>query len=387
MLRRKFGAVVGIALGLILLGAIIVWICLATRPATSQRPAPVGEAGRRTGEANATSTLDQTGQAGDAALLRHTREALQGAKDATEAHRLLTELRSQLSKLSPGVASTVIRRFLDSGHDSPTHLSFTVSPSGFLNDAPSLRVWLLDYLAQVDPPAARDYAKLILNAANSPEEWAVSLRNYALADPTPEGRAYLEEKMRLMLQNDSWQKNPSMGFLEAFDVAVYVGGNGIIPMLTQLVRQTDNQALSHAAYLALDRLALQDPKTLLGELQQQPDLMKGREATRGNYFARADVRDVQQKALLENYLLNPQLGDEELNAFAGTFPNANYMISNNLLTRTETPNREMLARHDRAALKVVEGWLADARFARIKLPLEKIRRRLEIFVAQTRDVP
>src|SRR6185369_3033685 len=130
---------------------------------------------------------------------------------------------------------------------------------------------------------------------------------------------------------------PSTGFREAFDVAVYLGGANLLPELTALVRRTDNQAVSHAAFLALDRLAISDPAAVLNKLQTQPELMQGREVTRANYFARADAGDAQQKVALENYLLNPQLNSAELNTFAGLYPNANYMISYNLLTRTQTP--------------------------------------------------
>lgn len=74
------------------------------------------------------------------------------------------------------------------------------------------------------------------------------------------------------------------------------------------------------------------PRAALVLLAAHPELMEGREKTRANFFARADLRDPQQKALLESYLLDPRRSAQELQTFAGIFPNANYMISNNLLT-------------------------------------------------------
>ena len=38
-----------------------------------------------------------------------------------------------------------------------------------------------------------------------------------------------------------------------------------------------------------------------------------------------------------NVLLNPQISAAEISAFAGIYPNANYMISDNLLTQAQTP--------------------------------------------------
>ncbi len=110
--------------------------------------------------------------------------------------------------------------------------------------------------------------------------------------------------------------------------------------------------------------------------------MKGREATRANYLARADAGDAQQRAVLENYLLNSQLSPAELSTFAGLYPNANYMVSYNLLTRTQTPDHASLVRKDRDALSAVESWLNDPRFEKIKPQLQTIKTRLETFMKQ-----
>ena len=88
--------------------------------------------------------------------------------------------------------------------------------------------------------------------------------------------------------------------------------------------------------------------------------MKGREITR------ADVSDAPQKTILENHLLSFASTPAEVNAFAGLYPSANFMISHNLLTPTPTPDGRQLARHDAAALVVVENWLADPRFDKLR---------------------
>lgn len=160
-----------------------------------------------------------------------------------------------------------------------------------------------------------------------------------------------------------------------------------MPDLAALLRQTENRAVSHAAFLALDRLTISNPATTLNKLQVEPDLLEGREVTRANYFARADVQDVAQRKVLEDYLLNPALTPVELEKFAGLYPNANFMISHNLLTRVATPDGVTLAARDAEALRVVQNWLADPRFAPLKPHLETIRRRLEAFVQQAKPAP
>src|SRR5437764_932745 len=88
------------------------------------------------------------------------------------------------------------------------------------------------------------------------DEWAVALRNLARGDRCPEGRALLQQKVGELLRNESWQHNPSTGYLEAFDAAVYLGGRNLVPVLSELVRKQDNPAVAHAAFLTLDRLVI-----------------------------------------------------------------------------------------------------------------------------------
>ena len=276
---------------------------------------------------------------------------------------------------------------LDSGKDAPTGQDFKVGPNGSLISAPTRRVMLLDELTRRDAKAAAAYAEKILRSFNSSDEWALALRAYALANPTPEGRAFLAAKFREMVGHEAWRKDPSTGFLEAFDVAVHLGGTNLMPTLTELVRQPDNRAVSHAAYLALDRLTISDPVSTLNNLLGQPDALNGREVTRANLFARADVSNPQQKAILENYLLSLAPGPAELEAFAGLYPNANYMISDNLLTRVATPDRDWQVQHDREALKLIESWQADPRFDKLRPQLQEIKSRLSRFVQQAQTVP
>ncbi|MGD0411249.1 MAG: hypothetical protein ABSC18_06060 [Verrucomicrobiota bacterium] len=284
-------------------------------------------------------------------------------------------------------AVLAIRQFLDSKADAPTHLGFKVGGGGWLDDAPTLRIFWLDELARLDPAAAADYAKVILASMDSPDEWAVALRDLAAGDSSAEGRALLRQKTAQMLQYAPWQQNPSVGYLEAFDAAVYLGGTDLLPTLSDLVRQQDNPAVAHASFLALDRLVIANPAAELAALEAAPDLMQGREATRADYFARADVRDPRQRQVLEGYLLNPAISPSELQTFAGIYPNANYMISLNLLTPTPTPDHNSLVSRDAQSLAVAQQWLADPRFAGLGPVLQRIVSRLQVFVQPASQGP
>jgi hypothetical protein len=332
------------------------------------------EADTRGAAVGATGELD--------ARLRAAVADLANGSDAAKRKQALALLKQTLASSPTREASAGIRRFLDSKVDAPTRQGFKIGAKGFLSEAPTLRTFLLDYLGQIDPAAAAEYARVILAGKDSPDEWAVALRTLATGDTSADGRALLQQKAGELLQYGPWQQNPSTGYLEAFDVAVYLGGTSLVPALTGLVRLQDNPAVAHAAYLALDRLAINEPAALLGALEADPSLMQGREQTRADYFARADVRDPQQRQVLESYLLDPQRSAAELAQFVGVFPNGNYMISQNLLTPTPTPDHAALVSRDAASLQAVQAWLADPRFANLQGQLQRVQQRLENFARQ-----
>jgi hypothetical protein len=309
-------------------------------------------------------------------------DRLKSASDAATAGRWLMEFRRELAGMQPKEASLFIQQLLLSKKDASTRLGFKVGNSGWLAEAPTARVFLLDELGRIDPQAAAEFAKTLLASMDSPDEWAVALRNLARGDATPEGRAMLAAKTQQMLEYAPWQQNPSVGYLEAFDAAVYLGGTTLLPTISNLVRREDNAAVTHAAFLALDRLVINDANATLTALAASPELMQGRELTRADYFARADVRDPQQRRIVEEYLLSPNNNAAELRQFTGIFPNANYMISQNLLTSTATPDSAALESRDAESLRALDLWLADPRFARLQPQLRQIKQRLEAFTQQ-----
>lgn len=372
---------IGIALatGLVVALGLGIGLWFKQRPTG---PEPEGKGPPALTGISNTTALAAAKEAATRQLLAQVAARLESSSNAPTARQLLDSLRQALSELEPGSASALIREFLKRGQDASTKMEFAVGAHGWLDSASTLRVWLLDELAKVDRAGAATYARTILENAESPDEWAVALRNLALGDTSPDARALLQEKIGQMLRHEPWQQKPSVGYLEAFDVAVHLGGTNLVPALSALAIRKDNAAVAHAAHLALDRLTIQAAAPTLELLQAQPELMRGRELARADLFARVDARDPKQRQVLESYLLDPARGDAELNQFASVYPNANFRISQNLLTPTATPDSAALAARDASALRVVNEWLADARFAARKPHLEKIRLRLETFVRE-----
>lgn len=307
---------------------------------------------------------------------------LAGATDAAGKQQALARLKTMLASGTTGEMSRAIRRLLDSKVDAPTSQGFKIGKGGFLTEAPTLRACLLDYLAQIDPTAAAEYAKVILSSKDSPDEWALALRNLARGDATAEARALLTEKTGELLNAHDWQQNPAASYLEAFDTAVYLGGTNFVPALAGMVNLQNNPALAHAAFLSLDRLVINDPTAMLSALLAQPELLTGRDAVRADYFARADMSNPQQLELIQNYLLNPQTSAAELQQFAGIFPNGNFMVSDNLLTESPVLDPGEIKRRDAASLNAVQTWITDPRFAKVQPELQRIQTRLQEFVRQ-----
>lgn len=294
----------------------------------------------------------------------------------------LADFRKEMLAMPREQALARLTQFLDSRDDTRTQLGFAVGPGGVLTESPTLRVYLLDLLAEIDPVSAAAYAETVLATSASADEWAVAMRNLARGRTDDAGKVLLRERFTQLLHNPDWLEHPTAGFLEAFDVAVHLRSPALVPELMALVNTNGTQASAHAAHLALDRMIQRDPVPALAALLRDPAGLPGHDLTRAGYVARANVAEPQQRQLVEAYLLNPQLGTEELMAFAEGFPNGNFMMSHNLITTSEVPASNVLVQRDRQALQVVQSWLRDPRFASRRAALEIMRDRLTTFVEQ-----
>jgi len=317
--------------------------------------------------------------------IEHARSQLASAASVEQARQILNDLKNRLLSLPPEVASAAIASFLrEPDRDVATGIEFKVGRGGSLSGHPSLRVALLDWLAEIDPARAGELAEQVLATPTHPDEWAVCLRNYARAHPGNDNREFLRTKTEEMIRNPVWRENPSVGFLESFDVLVHAHATESAELLGTLVadKSPKGKALAHAAYLAMDRLAIREPVAMMQQFAAHPEISKARGPMVANMFARADLRDPDQRALVRAYLLDPSRTQQELRAFAGVYPNNNYAISKNLLSTPSTAKGTDLAAHDRAALAIVTRWLNDPAFASVKPHIQTMQQRLSTFVGQ-----
>lgn len=175
----------------------------------------------------------------EAAQRRELRRAFEQAvvdisADPSQAAAILSRLERYVESLPADVAGEVVLSILNRPElDVRTGLGFAVGGKGRLRAAPSLRVALLDWLGQLDPAAAGRLAERIFDGTTEPDEFAISLRNHAWANPRAGNHAYLRGRARELVTKPEWIGAPSAGTLEAFDVFVYA-------------RATDAAAACHA---------------------------------------------------------------------------------------------------------------------------------------------
>lgn len=335
------------------------------------------------GHTSSATAREKTTKLSAAQRLQSARSALQSSASAEESRKILVGLQAYLVSLPPDLAASIITDFLtDPAADSTTKIEFAIDKNGSLCGQPTLRVALLDWLGEIDPQQAGVVAKLILATPTAADEWAVCLRNYARAYPGTDSNDFLHTKTEEMLRNPKWRINPSVGFFESFDVLVHTRATQSTGLLAGLVadRTPESKAIAHAAFLTLDRLTIHEPAAMIQQLTAQPDLVKARPEMVANLIARADLRDATQRQLVRNYILDPTRTGTELTAFAGVYPNANFAISNNLLTENTTLTHAEITARDTAALAIVNTWLADSTFEPVKPHLETMHQRLTTFV-------
>lgn len=355
-----------LALAAIGLTGFVIWT--STRPDATEHSASGHPAGAPAVSApGSDDTISQTfGRVGGNATTDDARQALTG-------------LRAELLALPKEEAVRRIRGFLDGGKDRSTGLSFGIAKDGMLSEWPSFRTFLLDTLLAVDPAAAAETGRAILEKPTTADEWALALRNVARGDASADPD-FLRTKTEELIRNPTWQADPSIGYLNAFDVLVHVKATASTPLLSGLIRMKDRKDLAHAGFLTLDRLVQCQPVEVLTRLSADTALQQSRPEMVAQQFARADLRDPAQQALVKSWLLDPGRSAAELRSFAGVYPNNNQFVSNNLLTAQAAAPGDDLAAHDREALKVITAWASDPAFATVQEHLRTMVSRLDGFV-------
>lgn len=280
----------------------------------------------------------------------------------------LRELKRILSEADPAAVIESILRFLASGGDARTGEGFVIGAGGSLAEAPTLRLFLLNQLGLLGrasaPREVAQNAREILSQPLSADEWAISMRNLAWTDPNAVG--FLSGKVTEMLAQEMWRKQPSTGFLEAFDVIVYAKALQAIPQLVELAEDRSAPA-GDAAAMTLDRLSRAAPLETMSYLNNNRSLLANLPFLRADYYAKADLRDAAQKQAVEIYLGREEVSVSEKQKFFAALQTPGTFVSDTLLTPAPTPLDGPGRRE--AARQAAASWLRQGRYPQFRQAL------------------
>lgn len=290
--------------------------------------------------------------------------------------KTIAELRITLDSLPKADAVAWILRMLDSGRDAGTGESFRIGSGGSLTGAPTLRVWLLDRLGQLDPTTAAKYSQRIYERFGSADEWAIAMRNDWRVAVQTGGIASVRNRVLELLDNPGWATDPSIGFLEAFDVAVATLSWEAVPRFERWLTSGESKPLQKAAWLALDRLAIESPTDFTTQLILNPEWLATQPSIRAGLMARANIAIEPDRLGVEAYLRRGDLSDVEGRRFFELYPNVTGSVSQNLVTVARLVSLSEAAHRDQRALQGVRDWLERPEFSRWHSNLKQAEARL-----------
>ncbi len=313
------------------------------------------------------------------ARIRSSLEAFRTNRDDKLAVVMLHELRDAIREAPEEEAAAAIVPFLKTGDDAPTGLPFVVGPDGMMEMVPSVRLALLDLLPALDPVGALEVARELMDQRTSADEYALALRNLAWNDLDGDLRDELAGRFMDFLKSP-WLDQPSAGFLEAFDIAVEVGGRPMFDRMVSVAGEAtakSNTAASRAAFMSLDRMVVRDHALLTTAFSTNHGWMDFAPQQRASLMSRLDITEPGQRDVFSSYLAATPHAAGELEYFAKIFPNENFLHGHRLVTADDaTPDIDQVSAADARVLGELDA-LEAAVPAEAKAAIRTIRERLK----------
>ncbi len=333
-------------------------------------PTPGGSAGPSAG-----ASVAQSESAAAVAKLKETvAQALAVLRDPTNPNKkaALDALKAALRGADPKVAVAVIRAFLDSKEDAKTGLPFRLGADHELDDAPTMRTFMMNELGSISLDAklgdAAEVARTTLATKDSADEWAVAMRNLALTDPDG-SRALLAAKSRELIEYAPWQQTPTGGYQEAFDLAAYAGDPTIISDLAPLA--STKGVLQQAAQVTMFRLSALAPEQVANYLNNNTTALANDPMHRADYMGNLDLSSPTQLAQAEAYLARGDVTDKEKEKFIGRLGLQAAFVSNTLATPEDIPQMPVIE-HRALTNRVAQGWLASGNYPTLQPALQQV---------------
>lgn len=368
---------------LLVAGVVLIFAALgllrhlseSVHPANTSKPGDVFAEGKVLSPTTTrTPTPAKVDPAAVARLNETISQALAVLRDPTNRNKkqALAALHDALAQADPRVAIASIRQFLASGQDASTGLRFKLGDDHVLDEAPTMRTFLMDQLGTISRDAgttdAAEIARATLETKDSADEWAVAMRNLAWADPDG-SRSLLAAKARELIEYPPWQAAPTGGYLEAFDAAAYAGDPTIIGDLGPLSSQ--HTQAGRAALIALQRLSGMAPEQVAAYLNANPDALADAPLRRADYMGSVDLSQPAQLTQAETYLNRPDVSEAEKDKFLGRLGIPAGFVSETLITPETIPQMPVMD-HRALVNQTAANWLASGKYPALQGALQQL---------------
>ena len=303
---------------------------------------------------------------------------LKNSPGADGVQGILSDLLGRLDTEQPAPSVSAIESYLQTGRDVPTGLDFVVSmDGGTLEEAHTLRCWLLDLLGRIDPVAAASGAREMLNFRKclNGGESALAMRNLAwgAGQPMPAADRRIFERAALEhLSNAGWASRPDAGYLEGFDAAVFLPSRDASTELAGVLSDARRpEASRYAARLALERIAAQgDPDSLTAIVASSLDPV-----AKGEILAAVDPENPDAVEIVRGFLDDPGQAAAQA-VFWRSFPQGSRALGPALISDGAASASGPQIARDAAALEILDSWIAGGNFPQHAGAIQQTRTRL-----------
>ena len=137
---------------------------------------------------------------------------------------------------------------------------------------------------------------------------------------------------------------------------------------------------SDEAFYALDRIVTDDFHANMEQLQQSSVWLRLDGKDKTMLYTRANVREAEDRTLLENFIFDPARSEVERDLFIANFPNGNVYQGNNVIPLLPNVSDRALRQIDTDALEMARKWKKNPAYQQHEVFVDSIIEKLEGYV-------
>lgn len=301
-------------------------------------------------------------------------------------------LREELAGLNREHAVSILIDALGAGVKMQTQLDFAIDEKGFLTSPESIEGLLLDEVSFWDPAKGALAAENLLNSGGLElAERITALRAYAYGNGLDYADAknndFFIKQITAIFDNISPGIKATTKELAVFDLATFTNSSSLNERLIEMAAAKPDRdyvggtwSASDAAFYALDRIVTDDFHANMEQLQQSSVWLRLDGKDKTMLYTRANVREAEDRTLLENFIFDPARSEVERDLFIANFPNGNVYQGNNVIPLLPNVSDRALRQIDTDALEMARKWKKNPAYQQHEVFVDSIIEKLEGYV-------